>query len=803
MSGSKASCDSDAMLQKKHPSQSIQSSHSVKMYRKKLILVAILAAYSAGAAQAADDSSTANQEPLSVVIVGTSPLASIGTPLNQVPANIQIGTAKEISQQQALNLGEFMDANLGSVNASNSVGNPYQMDISYRGFTASPILGTAVGMSVFMDGVRINEPFGDIVNWDLIPTNAIASVNLIPGSNPLFGLNTLGGAIVINTKNGASDPGFQATVYGGSWGRRAVEAEYGGKDPAHDVDYFVATTLFHEDGYRDYSSSDIRQLFSKERWHDSTNTLDLSLALADNTMYGSSVLPLSMLGNPRSVYTAPDFISNKNALIALSGTHYVTDERLLEGNVYFRVSNAQNGNSNASCDDSVTAPQNCVANQSSGSLDASNIIANTTQRGLGSSVQFSLFDNLLGHQNTFKVGGSLDASKVSYDSTTYGANQLGSYTATIDPSGSNAINPANPYYQGGVGLTTRSNYYGLFATDNFAFNRQWNMTLSARYNYATVDLEGSSNDGNGNSGNLNGSHAYHRLNPAAGLNFRPARDLTVYVDYNEGMRVPSPVELSCANPAMPCALPTGFASDPNLDMIVSKTWEAGVRGKIGQNTEWDLAAYNTTNQNDIQFIANGANNGATGFFQNVGSTERRGIELGLHSKFDQLTLQANYGLVDATYQTAFTEAAPANSTADPVTGLITVNRGDRIPGIARQTLKLRASYDITGAWNIGANLIATSGQFAHGDENNQDSHGPLSGYALVNLDTHYNLSSNWQLFAKVSNLLDKNYSTFGILGQNMYTALNELAVTPSNPRGIWVGLTCRFGGKKAASVDMD
>ena len=130
-------------------------------------------------------------EPSTVIIIGTSPLASVGTPLDEVPANIQTGTAKELSDQHALNLGEFMDANLGSVNASNSVGNPYQMDISYRGFTASPILGTAIGMSVFMDGVRVNEPFGDIINWDLIPINAIASVNLIPGSNPLFGLNTL------------------------------------------------------------------------------------------------------------------------------------------------------------------------------------------------------------------------------------------------------------------------------------------------------------------------------------------------------------------------------------------------------------------------------------------------------------------------------------------------------------------------------------------------------------------------------------------------------------------------------------
>ena len=320
---------------------------------------------------------------------------------------------------------------------------------------------------------------------------------------------------------------------------------------------------------------------------------------------------------------------------------------------------------------------------------------------------------------------------------------------------------------------------------------------------ATLDLAGASNDGSGNVGNLNGNHAYHRLNPAAGLNFRPSPDLTVYAGYNEGMRVPSPVELSCANPAIPCALPTGFASDPNLDMIVSRTWETGARGKLGVVADWNFAAYRTRNQNDIQFVADGANNGVTGFFQNVGSTQRKGLELGLHAIFDQWTLTANYGFVDATYQTGFAEAAPENSTADPVTGSISVNKGDRIPGIARQTLKIRSGLEISDAWNVGASIIATSGQYAHGDENNRDANGPLAGYAIVNLDTHCNINAIWQFFAKVSNVFNKNYNTFGILGQNMYTAQNELAVTPSTPRAIWIGLTYRFGGNRSASGALD
>ncbi len=736
----------------------------------------------------------------SILVVGTAPLTLIGTPLNEVPANVQIGTSKQINQQESLNLGEFLDNNLGSVNSSNSVGNPYQLDVSYRGFTASPVLGTAIGLSVFMDGVRINEPFGDIVNWDLIPTNAIASLNLMPGSNPLFGLNTLGGAIAVNTKNGADNPGVKASVSGGSWGRREFEAEYGGQDAAHDVDYYFATTLFHEDGYRQYSNSDVEQFFSKARWHDSNNTLDFSMALADNTMNGTSVLPLSMLGNPSEAYTAPDSVSNKNALIALKGSHFLAEDKLLEGNVYYRASNAVNANSNASCANSVNSPENCVANQSAGDMSVSNVIASTAQRGAGAAIQLSLLGDLIGHKNSFTIGTSLDASSVNYDSSTYGANLIGNYVYNIGPV--NAINPANVYNQGGVNLSTRSTYYGIYATDNFAIDQRWNLTLSGRYNYDIVDLSGVNYDGLGGENSLNGNHTFHRFNPAVGLNFNPSKMLTLYGGYNEGMRVPSPVELSCANPAIQCALPTGFASDPDLNMIVSKTWEGGARGHFSAETGWNIAVYNTLNQNDIQFISNPVNNGATGFFQNVGETRRRGLEFGLYGKFDSLTLAANYGLVEATYQSSFMEASSQNSSADS-NGMITVNKGDKIPGIARQTLKFRAGYDITPAWSMGGNLIVSSGQYAHGDENNQDVNGPLGGFAVVNLDSHYNMTPSWQTYAKVTNLFNRNYNTFGILGQNMYTAQSELAVTPSLPRGIWIGFTCQFGGKKNASAELD
>lgn len=266
--------------------------------KPKLILVAILSAYAMPQIAMAENKAEV-LELSKVEVVGTTPLPSIGTPINQVPSNVQTGSSKQFDQQQSLDLSEYLDNNLGSVNTSNSVANPYQADVQFRGFTASPLLGTPQGLSVYMDGVRVNEAFGDIVNWDLIPANAIANINLIPGSNPLFGLNTLGGALAVHTKSGAEFPGIKATVYGGSWARRAFEFEAGGEDKEKNLDYFVAGNIFKENGWREHSSSDVKQVFGKVGWQNDTSDLDLSVALADTMMEGTQAVPLSSYNQPK------------------------------------------------------------------------------------------------------------------------------------------------------------------------------------------------------------------------------------------------------------------------------------------------------------------------------------------------------------------------------------------------------------------------------------------------------------------------------------------------------------------------
>ena len=198
-----------------------------------------------------------------VTVVGATPLVDVTIPVEEIAAPVQTLTGRDIDNSGALDVASYLSLRLNGVHVNETQSNPFQPDVNYRGYTASPLLGTPQGLSVYMDGVRLNQPFGDVVSWDLIPRMAIFSGALMPGSNPLFGLNTLGGALSIQTKDGRNSPGTTLQAMYGSDSRRYLEFEHGGRRLANGVDWYVAGNLFAEDGWRDDSPSDVRQLFGK------------------------------------------------------------------------------------------------------------------------------------------------------------------------------------------------------------------------------------------------------------------------------------------------------------------------------------------------------------------------------------------------------------------------------------------------------------------------------------------------------------------------------------------------------------
>ena len=238
--------------------------------------VAIALTCALGLAGAAENPATELEAP-TVEVIGTTPVQGIGVPVSQVPANVQSTTGADIQRQKSQDLSQYLDNNLGSVTLNHGQNNPFQPDVNFRGLTASPLLGTPQGLSVFVDGVRVNEPFGDVVNWDLIPQNAISTVTLIPGSNPVFGLNTLGAALSVSTKSGFQYPGASISLSGGSWGRKSAEVEYGAH--SEKTDLFLAGNFLDENGWREHSPSRLQTVFGKVGWEREDTDVDISLML--------------------------------------------------------------------------------------------------------------------------------------------------------------------------------------------------------------------------------------------------------------------------------------------------------------------------------------------------------------------------------------------------------------------------------------------------------------------------------------------------------------------------------------------
>jgi len=189
------------------------------------------------------------------------------------------------------------------------------------------------------------------------------------------------------------------------------------------------------------------------------------------------------------------------------------------------------------------------------------------------------------------------------------------------------------------------------------------------------------------------------------------------------------------------------------------------------------------------------------------------VELGLETNLNPVTLTVRYTFLDATFQSAFTESSPSNSSADE-NGVIQVSPGDRIPANPRHVLKLRADWAVTSRLFVGANLLTSAGSFARGDEDNQDSNGQIPGYTVVNLDGRFLIAKNFEVFARVNNVLDRRYSNFGVVGENFFTGpgktfgptagadpVNEQFRGPGPPIGAWIGVKYAFGGQNAGRVE--
>jgi outer membrane receptor protein involved in Fe transport len=793
-----------------------------------------------------------------VDVVAPTPLAGVDLERSQIAAPVQTATSRDIENSGAVNLADFLNRRLDGVHANEIQGNPFQPDVNYRGYVASPLLGTPQGLSIYMDGVRQNQPFGDVVSWDLIPRIAISEMAVMPGSDPVFGLNTLGGALSIETKDGFRNAGASLQLSGGSFGRKEGELEYGGSN-ARGLNWFVAGNLFFEDGWREASPSDVRQFFGKLGQQRGTTALGITIGYANNALTGNGLQEQRFL--PRdytTVYTIPDQTANKAPFFNFHGRHSFGPNVSISGLTYYRYirTNTFNGDVNEnSLDQSLyqlsaadiraltaagytgfpTSGANasntpfpfwrCIAQalQNDEPGEKCNALLNRThsqQHNYGISGQLTWREAAHAYRNQFTVGSGYDGSVVSFAQSS----QLGYLNPDRTITGVAAYGDGvNGGTVDGVPFDTRVDLHGIintgsiYATDTFSKGR-WNITASGRYDHTTLDNHDRVQPLSG-SGSLTATNSFGRFNPAAGVTFNAGGQRNLYFGYSEGSRAPTSIELGCADPSQPCKLPNALAGDPPLQQVVTRTFEAGVRGGAEGKLTWRAGWFRAENHNDLLFVA--STQTGFGYFKNFGETRRQGAEANIDGHFWKLSLGGGYTFLDATYQSVETVDGSSNSTNDGAQGLegtIQIQPGDRIPLIPHHLFKAYAALQATRKFSLDLDFIAASRSYARGNENNLSQPdgvyylgpGTSPGYGVLNLGGRYQVHRNVQVFAQVDNLLDHHYYTAAQLGPTGFTdqgtfiarplpaidgqfpVVHATFYAPGAPIGAWGGVRVSF-----------
>ena len=729
-----------------------------------------------------------------IEVVGATPLGG-DLDANRIAANVQTASAAELRAQGALGLADFMKRSMGSVFVNDVQSNPLQPDVQYRGFVGSPLLGLPQGLAVYQDGVRVNEPFGDTVSWALIPESAIESLTLMPGSNPLFGLNTLGGAIAVRTKDGFADDSTRAEVTAGSFNRVDVQAETGGAF-SDELGYFVTASVLDEDGWRNYSPTDAQQIFAKLTSLGERSRVDVSLTRVDTDLVGNGAAPEQLLELDReAIFTWPDHTWNTLTMLGVNGEQTVSSNVTLRGNLYVRASDIDTLNGDDSNFEECTATPGIVC-ESDGDGDGEEIVLDTNglpvaaaeeligaavnrttteQDGGGFALQADINGDLGGRDNRLTIGVAHDESDVEFGAST----ELGALDETRQAIGGGVF-----VGEAFTGLETSTASTGFYFSDTLALGERVALSVSGRYNRTHVVLEDLLD------GDLDGDHTFQRFNPAVGLTMG-AEALTFYASYSEANRAPSPVELTCADEDDPCRLPNAFVADPPLEQVVAKTLEAGVRGDW-TGGGWHAGVFRTTNDDDILFISAGALTNE-GFFDNVGETRRDGFEANLSGAAgERLTWSLDYTYLDATFRESFAVTSPNHPEA--VAGEIEVESGDRLPLIPQHLAKVGVRFAFTDALTIGADVYASSGAHFRGDEGNLLDE--LDGYSVVGVRAEYRFGERASVFASIDNLLDEEYETFGLFGEADEVLGPEFDepyfVGPGAPRAGWVGVRVEF-----------
>ena len=774
-----------------------------------------------------------------VDVIGIAPAPGSNLDRDRVPATVAVVTAAEMEDRQAASLAEALNEQLGSVTLAGATTNLFQPTLRFRGFTASPLLGLPQGIAVYQNGARINEPFGDTVQFDLIPQFAVNRLQLSAGAEPTYGLNALGGAMVLDLKNGFDNTGFRGEFSGGSFERYTATAEWGANRGPWAV-YFGATR-FDEDGWRKAQLSEVTRAVADVAYRDETIDAGVTFTYADSSINGNAPAPVELLDVDRSaVFTYPDITENRLGFVQGRFDAAVSPAWSVQVTGYYRDLDRKTLNGDEAefepCDDDFLPPGAPLGtlcfgedDDDDGDFDDDDDITHdndedeeaqplvdvnsgrfiteedaegnaaynrttTRSKGYGATLQATAATTHgAGRENVLVAGVSVDLADVGFTSTS----EVGTLTSDRTVTGSGLL--AGIYGEApddlfNTGLDTANSAIGLYFSDTFSVTGQTHLTVSGRFNHARIEIA----DRLGTS--LDGEHSFSRFNVGAGAVHQFSDAVSIFGRYAESNRAPTAAELSCADPAEPCRVPNAFISDPPLEQAVARSVEGGLRGRVVDASRWRLnwsvAVYHTAIADDILFVASPELIG-TGYFQNAGDTRRVGLDAELNGQVDRLGWYASYGLVDATFQSPL-ELPGDEEVNDAATdgGFVAVEPGDRMPGIPRHSFKAGIRYALTDAWDVMLETVTASSRIFLGDEGNDQA--VLAGYGIANLRSVYRAGEHLELFLRVDNLFDKHYATFGALAElevflsEVPNASDPRFVSPGIPRSAFGGVRVRF-----------
>lgn len=742
---------------------------------------------------------------------------------DKVPSNTEVLTSADFNRNYSTNFLDSVNRKLPGVTLTDQTGNPLQRNLDYRGFTASPVQGTPQGIAVYQNGVRINESWGDVVNWDFIPEKAIDSVALFP-NNPVFGLNAIGGALSIQMKNGFTYQGVEGEVFGGSYGRVQGSVQAGGQKD--NVSAYAAFESAYDRGWRDYAnSSHVNRMYVDVGARNDQTEFHVNFTGASNLLGNVAATPVEML-NQRwsSVYTWPQSTLLQLAFVNATLNHNFSDTWSFQGNAYFRgfwQSHVDgNGTDVEGCNrgrnlcidgnndnDPIYGPvggppvPNTLGTVFLGEIDRNRV----DTKSFGGTAQLTNTDQLFGHDNHVVMGVSVDHGYTKFNASS----ELGTVDQNLFVTGTGIFINQPDAGLSPVDLHATNTYTGLYLTNTFDVTSRFSVTAGGRFNFAQIELR----DQTGTNDLLNSNNRFQRLNPVIGGTYKITPNLTAYAGYSEANRAPTPLELGCSDPNHPCMIDSFLVADPPLKQVVSHTVEAGLRGSWGQDARtgrlsWGLGAFRTQSDDDIIQVASplGVNN--FGFFQNAGQTLRQGIEAKLDYRYNSWNAYASYTYVKATYQSDITLFSPNNPNAvtDPNNSdvsYVNVRPGDQIPGIPAHRFKAGVEYNVTDAWKVGADVNVVGSQWIIHDDTNQSP--KIPAYSVVNLHTSYQITPNIEVFGLINNVFNQHYYLSGAFYETGGFASTTRGVTnlmaqlsdprtfvPGMPLAAYAGIRARF-----------